>query len=332
MMNSHEINLSNAWPLLHTWQIPDYGSAGSADRCALAGPADIEQLRRFDRLGAWECDLHDNSLTWTAAVFDLFGVARETRIERPDAVALYGEESREAMELLRGYAIKHHRGFTMDARLARPDGACRWMRLTTALVSEGGRPKRLYGTKQDITFERARLERLKETPGMDDLTGLATRTAFSARLFQDRPNPDDPHAPGALLIIDSEDIEEIGRHFGVAASEACLCALAARIAHRGEGSLMIARISDYGFAVLLHAASGRRMLDRKIRRLLREIVEPVYWQGYLLRIAPAVGVAYAADGMAGDIEQLFSAAVTKAREARCKLRRMGQGQQAISLV
>jgi PAS domain S-box-containing protein len=325
MMSSHEIDLSDPWPLLHTWPLPAL-LPGHCDSAA----ADIEQMRCLAKLGAWACDLHDNNLTWTAAVFDLFGVTPEMRIERPDAVALYCEESREAMELLRGYAIKHRRGFTMDARLVMPDGTCRWMRLTTALVSENGRPKRLYGTKQDITFERARLERLKEAPDIDGLTGLATRTAFESLLFQDRP--DELHALGALLIIDSGDIEEIGRHFGAAASEACLCALAARLAHRGEGSLMIARISDYGFAVLLHGASGRRMLDRKIRRLLREIAEPVYWQGYLLRIAPAVGIAYATGGTAGDTEQLFSAALTKAREARCQIGRAGHDRHAISLI
>lgn len=304
-------------------------SEHAPDHCA-STPADFEHMRGLAKLGAWECDLQDDSLTWTAAVFGLFGVPQGIRIDRPDAVALYCEESREAMELLRGYAIRHQRGFTMDARLARPDGTCRWMRLTTALVSENGRPTRLYGTKQDITFERNRLERLKKAPDTDDLTGLATRTAFDARLFQERP--EEPHAVGALLIIDGEDIEEIGRHFGAAAGEACLCALAARLAFRGEGSLMIARISEYGFAVLLHGASGRRMLDRKIKRLLREIGEPVYWQGYLLHIAPTVGIAYA-DGETGrDAERLFSAAVTQATEARLKLRRAGHGQAVISLI
>ena len=330
MMNNHEIDLSDAWPLLHTWPLPALMPVSSAsENASLPCAADFEQMRSLPKLGAWECNLHDSSLTWTATVFDLFGVPRGGRIDRPDAVALYCEESREAMELLRGYAIKHRRGFTMNARLARPDGN-RWMRLTTALVSENGRPKRLYGTKQDITFERARLDRMKGAPDTDDLTGLANRSAFDARLFQDWLAA--PRAPAALLIVECEDIGEIGRKFGAAAAEACLCTLAARLAFRGEGSLMIARISEYGFAIFLHAASGRRMLDRKIRRLMQEIAEPVYWQGYLLPIAPAVGLAYAANLSAGDSEQLFSVAITKARVARQMLRRIGHGEGAISLI
>ena len=327
MGNSHEIDLSDAWPLLHTWPLPTLLPDTSELAAAPTGP---EQMPRLARLGGWACDLRDNGLTWSAAVVDLFGVTRDMRIERPDAVALYSEESREAMELLRSYAIRHQRGFTMDARLDRPDGTHRWMRLTTALTSANGRPRRLYGTKQDITFERARLERLKGAPDTDDLTGLATRAAFEARLFQARP--DALHPPGALLIIDAEDIEEIGRHFGATAGEACLGALAERLAFRREGSLMIARISDYGFAMLLHAASGRRMLDRKIKRLLRDIAEPVYWRGNLLRIAPAVGIAYADGETARDADWLFSAALTQAQEARRKLRHAGHGQNALSLI
>jgi PAS domain S-box-containing protein len=327
MGNSHEIDLSDAWPLLHTWPLP---TLLPDSRELASAPTDLEQMPRLAGLGGWACDLRDNGLTWSAAVFDLFGVTRDMRIERPDAVAIYCEESREAMELLRSYAIRHQRGFTMDARLDRPDGTHRWMRLTTALVSENGRPRRLYGTKQDITFERARLERLKGAPDTDDLTGLATRAAFDARLFQARTGT--LHPPGALLIIDAEKIEEIGRHFGAAAGEACLCALAERLAFRGEGSLMIARISDYGFAVLLHAASGRRMLDRKIKRLLRDIAEPVYWRGYLLHANPAIGIVYADGEMARDAEWLFSAALTQAQEARRRLRHAGHGRNALSLI
>ncbi len=57
------------------------------------------------------------------------------------------------MERLRAYAIKHRRGFTLDAEI-RPDrGDRRWMRLLAAPVCEGGRVVRLHGLKQIILSE-----------------------------------------------------------------------------------------------------------------------------------------------------------------------------------
>ena len=46
---------------------------------------------------AWRCDLADDSLTWTAGVFDLFGIPQGTRIDRREIVGMYAEESRELL-------------------------------------------------------------------------------------------------------------------------------------------------------------------------------------------------------------------------------------------
>ena len=97
--------------------------------------------------GLWECDLLDNSLTWSGGVFDIFGLPRGARISRDEAVAFYSEESRAAMERLRGHAIKHQRGFTLDVEINPAIGGRRRIRLIGAPVCEGGRAVRLHGLK-----------------------------------------------------------------------------------------------------------------------------------------------------------------------------------------
>lgn len=93
----------------------------------------------------------DNAINWSPAVRDLFGLPHEEPLTRSLTVSLYLPESRLAMEALRAHAIRHHRGFTLDARIRRPDGEKRWMRLTAAPVLCNGRAVRLVGTKQDVT-------------------------------------------------------------------------------------------------------------------------------------------------------------------------------------
>ncbi|RJF85814.1 GGDEF domain-containing protein [Sphingomonas cavernae] len=328
----HGAKLSSSWQLSHTWPIPALIQTADAlpDAAPFAPVADFEQMRSIAGFGAWECDLRDNGLRWTGEVFDLFGLPKEARVHRAEAVAIYDDESREAMELLRAYAIKHRRGFTVDVRLVRPDGQHRWMRLTTSLACEGGRPSRLYGTKQDVTFERARRETLKGTSGTDQLTGLATHTALEARLSQAATS--EHQSPGALLVIDVEHIATIRRELGDAAGDACLDTIASRLAHDREDILVVARIDDYRFAVLMGVSSGPRTVEQACRQLVREISRPIYWQGYLLRVAPLVGMARAPESVAFEAELLVSVAVARAEAAKRRGRGIDKKPRTLSLI
>jgi PAS domain-containing protein len=104
---------------------------------------------------AWRCDIADGALTWTAGVFDLFGIARGARIDRREIVAMYDAESQTLLERLRGDAIAHCGSFTFEARIRRLAGEWRWMRVTADVITRGGRATHLYGMKQDITHEMA---------------------------------------------------------------------------------------------------------------------------------------------------------------------------------
>lgn len=139
--------LTHSWPLFEREQHFDFGmtlnSAPSSDE--LIAACSIEAV------GHWECNLRDNRLTWSTAVYDLFSLPVGTPPCRNEVLPLYEEGSRALMERLRAYAIRHRRGFTLDAELRPADGGQRWMRLVAAPVIEDGRVVRLFGVKRDVT-------------------------------------------------------------------------------------------------------------------------------------------------------------------------------------
>lgn len=150
-------------PLYHSWPLFE-----AVDRLQLSRivpfPVDEAPLspackRIYDAIaargiGIWECDLRDNRLTWSRGVYDLFGLPRGEVVSRALAVSLYCPDSRTAMEQLRAYAIKHRRGFTIDAEIRRPDGDHRWMRLSAMpVLDDEQRVIRLRGTKLDVTTD-----------------------------------------------------------------------------------------------------------------------------------------------------------------------------------
>lgn len=102
---------------------------------------------------SWQCDLRDNSLTWSEGVYALFGLEPGEPVSREDTVAMYLPESRAELERLRSAAIADLGSFTFEAQIRRADGEVRWMRVTADIVAEDGVARYLYGTKIDVTNE-----------------------------------------------------------------------------------------------------------------------------------------------------------------------------------
>jgi PAS domain-containing protein len=105
------------------------------------------ELARYG-VGRWQCDLAEDALTWSDGVYDIFGLPRGACLTREESVGLYCEGSRAAMERLRAYAIRHKRGFTLDAEIKSGQGKPRWMRLIAAPVLSDGHVVRLHGLKR----------------------------------------------------------------------------------------------------------------------------------------------------------------------------------------
>jgi two-component system sensor kinase FixL len=114
-----------------------------------------DRVSALGRIGVWECELPSEQLTWTETVYDLFEIPHGTPLERDAIVAMYEPESRARLEQIRSEAIRCGTGFTLDARIRTGRGNVRWIRITAEIEMEDGRPVRIFGTKQDITGERA---------------------------------------------------------------------------------------------------------------------------------------------------------------------------------
>lgn len=147
-------------PLFHSWPIFDAAARLGLRRLqaicknddampvAASGP---EDPLAGAGIGVWRCDLADETLYWTPAVYDLFGFPVDEPPSRKLTLSCYADRSRIAMEQLRAHTIRHRRGFTLDVLIRRPDREMRWMRLSTLPILEQGRVVRLTGTKQDVT-------------------------------------------------------------------------------------------------------------------------------------------------------------------------------------
>ena len=120
-----------------------------------------ERTSTLAKIGVWECDLLDERLTWTDAVYDLFELSRGAPLSRADVLAFYGEQSRLELERRRGKAIAEGGSFDMDILIRTARGQDRWLHLTVDVEQHEGKSVRIFGTKQDITERKVAQEKLR---------------------------------------------------------------------------------------------------------------------------------------------------------------------------
>jgi hypothetical protein len=144
-----DLSILDDWPVNERQRLLDLG-------CIVHSPvthlADLAAKAMGDKsTGWWECNLADDTLTWTSGVYRLFGFPAGVPIPRSEAVARYTEDSRAKMERLRSYAISNECGFALDAEILPADRSNpRWIRLIGTPLLVNGRMTCLQGLKFEI--------------------------------------------------------------------------------------------------------------------------------------------------------------------------------------
>jgi PAS domain-containing protein len=135
-----------SWPLSEQSRHFDLGLVLNSAVTDIIGPPEVGALG-VHHSGCWECNLADNSLTWSGGIYDIFGLPRGSPVSRDEAVSFYSEESRASLEKLRSYAIREGRGFTLDVQIRPAVGGTRRVRIIGAPICQDGKTVRLHGLK-----------------------------------------------------------------------------------------------------------------------------------------------------------------------------------------
>jgi diguanylate cyclase (GGDEF)-like protein/PAS domain S-box-containing protein len=280
---------------------------------AAAAPPEVrvrlyDQALNLARIGAWECELETERLTWTPEVHDIFGYPMGNPLRRANIVDLYIDESRRDMELARAEVIRSGRAVTLDAEIRTWRGEKRWMRLSINTVSEGGRPVRIFGCKQDITSDRQAMESLRHQAETDPLTGLANRSVFQARYREVVSDGLNHGFASALVLIDLDRFKSLNDTFGHSAGDACLCEIAQRLRRAFHNAGLIARLGGDEFALILHAPTSPARVARVLQQAVMMLSRPLFWNGLRLEVGASIGVALVGRPHRRRITELFAEA------------------------
>ncbi|WP_374412044.1 GGDEF domain-containing protein [Novosphingobium colocasiae] len=270
--------------------------------------------------GFWHCDVATDTITWTEGVYEMFGYPRDARLDRREVVELYSDESRLTLERLRSHAIRTAQAFSLDAAIRCVNGVDRWLRITGVPLVKDGRVVSLQGTKQDVTAERAAWEAMRQIALRDAVTGLANRWAFQ-QSFLDLPTGSATLAEiEALVLFDMNRFKQINDGWGHQAGDACLAAFSRRLAERFADALLVARIGGDEFAVLLSRSAVLGSAAHRLSQALPHLFAPLGWNGRMLPVQAAVGIAMARENIPCDPAQLYALADADLYRAKARFR------------
>lgn len=266
-------------------------------------------------IGAWECQLASQALTWTDGVYDIFGLRRGSTIHRGDTLDLYEEQSRLEMNRLRSRAISTGQAFSLDCRLKAADGQRRWMRLLVGVEHRHGRPARIFGSKQDITAEKALWTDLIRSA---EPRAIAPDTLLQG--FEDalrRYNGRTDGRDHALVIYAIDDAADLLATYGAAACEGVMRSLEQRLARLFPDAIASGRLIGTSFGLLVPVSQERSRLVGMLESARRLLQRPVSHGPFVIDFTISAGAATgSAIGEAVSRQQLFAGAEAGLKAAR----------------
>jgi len=187
---------------------------------------------------------------------------------------------------------------TSEIRIVRSDGEIVWVQVSTSAVrNEDGEATSFIVQVQDVTARRSAEEQLKRQASRDELTGLANRSFFTARLQQAIEDRRLDAGVPAALILDLDRFKIVNDSLGHSAGDRLLIQVAERLRDCLRPTDFVARLGGDEFAVLLQSVTSPAQAARVARRLQNSLREPFVIDDADVYANASTGIALAEAGM-----------------------------------
>lgn len=126
------------------------------------------------KMGIWEWDIAEGSLTWSESLQEMNGVARSFDGRYETLLGMIHPEDRALFEAGIERSLRSRANFEVECRMVRPDGTVRWQSARGRVLSgEDGTPAKMIGVASDVTDRRMLEEKLRESQKLESVGLLA---------------------------------------------------------------------------------------------------------------------------------------------------------------
>ena len=205
-----------------------------------------------------------------------------------------------------------------ERRYLRSDGTVVWVALRTLVADDtNGHPRYVIVQLEDVTEQRAAIERRDFDATHDPLSGLLNRAGLIGAISSALEASGDADQKIAVLVIDLDHFQRVNDALGYAVGDGFLRHIGSRLAEQLRPSDRIARLASDEFAVLCCDLHDDGSAFEIAKRLAACLNEPVLVDGHEGFVAASIGVALSG-AQAHDPETLLrnaDIALYRAKEA-----------------
>jgi PAS domain S-box-containing protein len=134
-----------------------------AHRALRESEGKLEEAQRIAHVGYWDRDLDAGRITWSAETRRIFGLpTQEHTLSLARVLELIHPDDRQVIAEAAAAGLGGGPRYDVEYRVVRPGGEVRFVHSQGDVVrDESGRPRRMFGTVQDVTEQRRAADRLR---------------------------------------------------------------------------------------------------------------------------------------------------------------------------
>jgi diguanylate cyclase (GGDEF)-like protein/PAS domain S-box-containing protein len=255
-------------------------------------------------MGTWDWDLATDVLHLSPGFEALYGRPAGSLRTASAAAALVHPDDTGAFAVAVERAMSGADGgcYEVEFRVARPDGALRWLRMQGRAERDGaGTPLRMSGVTQDVTAKRTAELQLVHLARHDALTDLPNRVMLREAVDGAAARAKRGESC-AVFCLDLDRFKQVNDTLGHPAGDALLRAVTERLLACVRGTDLVARLGGDEFAIVQRAADQPADAMALASRVIGELGRPYEIEGNRVAIGASVGIAMAPqDGLDADL-------------------------------
>ena len=243
--------------------------------------------------GVWDWDIPSNEHYFSRGWYTMVGLPVGASVEQARNSLIHPQDWPEVQARLE-YALAHPSDtFQSEHRIRHADGRNLWVLERGRVVERDGhgRAIRLVATMEDVTARREAAEQIEYMATHDALTGLPNRTLLADRIERAISRARRETHKVAVIFLDLDHFKQVNDTLGHHIGDLLLVAVAGRLMPHLREADTVCRQGGDEFVILLPELSEASDAALVCDKLMRELADPVQFDGHELRISASMGIA-----------------------------------------
>ena len=272
----------------------------------------LSNILEGSNAGTWQLNVKTGAVTINEKLANMLGYRLSELVPATKEQKLkftHPDDIKRCEELVEKHFKKETESYECELRMKHKNGNWVWI-LEKGQVTkrgEGGKPLLFSGTSIDVTSRKHEEEKILHMATHDALTGLP-----SLKLAHDRLNMSISQARRdssliAVMFLDLDGFKQVNDTYGHDAGDEVLRVTARRFLSVLRETDTVARIGGDEFLVILTELHSRENALMVAEKLLRVVLEPVYFDDSEATVGASIGISLFPDD-GNDMETLIKMA------------------------